>query len=198
MKAPNSIPFGNIYDKYNAGSPLERFMVKRYLGALKEMCTGFKPESIVELGAGEGYLAARMVEFLPDRTGLFLATDLKPGRAMPGIQWAAMDATRLALKDQSFDLVLACEVLEHLEKPSLALKEAFRISRGHLLISVPFEPIWRIGNVLRGRYVFDLGNTPGHVQHFTPGRILGILKTFFEPQDIRLVIPWILILASKR
>jgi hypothetical protein len=30
---------------------------------------------------------------------------------------------------------------------------------------VPREPIWRIGNMARGRYLGDLGNTPGHIQH---------------------------------
>ncbi len=38
---------------------------------------------------------------------------------------------------------------------------------GFILLSVPKEPIWRICNMARGKYWKDLGNTPGHIQHWT-------------------------------
>ena len=59
------------------------------------------------------------------------------------------DATALPFPDQAFDLVLAIEVLEHVPGPESALAELARVCSGTLVASVPFEPIWRAGNLAR-------------------------------------------------
>jgi ubiquinone/menaquinone biosynthesis C-methylase UbiE len=50
------------------------------------------------------------------------------------------------VKDNSFDLVMACEVLEHLpwEEVDLALKELHRVSKRYVLVSVPWSA-WPVG-----------------------------------------------------
>jgi len=48
-----------------------------------------------------------------------------------------MDARRLGFADNSFDVVTALEVLEHMETPELAMAEAIRVARRFVLISVP-------------------------------------------------------------
>jgi hypothetical protein len=64
--------------------------------------------------------------------------------------------------------VLAIEVLEHVPGPDAALRRARpRVLTATLVASVPFEPVWRLGNMARRRYLRDLGNTPGHVNHWT-------------------------------
>src|SRR3712207_8488836 len=45
--------------------------------------------------------------------------------------------------------------------PEHTVAEMARVADGHLLVSVPREPLWRMLNVARGAYVKDLGNTPG-------------------------------------
>ena len=42
-----------------------------------------------------------------------------------------------------------------------------RVARRWLLVSVPHEPLWRALNVARGAYLRELGNTPGHLNHWT-------------------------------
>ncbi len=69
-------------------------------------------------------------------------------------------------KGQKFDLVVASEVLEHMEDPERALGQLLGVCGGYLLVTVPNEPIWRILNMARGKYWRRLGNTPGHVQHW--------------------------------
>ena len=39
---------------------------------------------------------------------------------------------------------------------------------------VPREPVWRVLNVARGRYVRWLGNPPGHIQHFSRAAFLAL------------------------
>ena len=44
----------------------------------------------------------------------------------------------------------------------------------------PFEPVWRLGNMARGRYLKDLGNTPGHVNHWSRWSFRRFVATRFE------------------
>ena len=73
----------------------------------------------------------------------------------------------MSYPSKAFDLVIACEVLEHIMYPAKVLAEAKRLSRRYAIFSVPREPIWRVLNVARGRYLADLGNTPGHINHWS-------------------------------
>lgn len=74
----------------------------------------------------------------------------------------------LPFPDSHFEIVTAFSVLEHLEDPAAALAEISRVaSPGWLIASVPFEPWWRFGNIVMGRYRDHRGNTPGHVQHWS-------------------------------
>ena len=74
---------------------------------------------------------------------------------------------QLPFADGEFDLAAAIEVLEHVPDPERAVAEMARVARRHLLVSVPREPLWRALNVARGAYLRELGNTPGHVNHFS-------------------------------
>ena len=57
---------------------------------------------------------------------------------------AVADLTELPFADESFDAVVAGEVLEHIEDESAALSEAARVLRpsGVLAVSVPAHPTW--------------------------------------------------------
>src|SRR3546814_20192987 len=72
---------------------------------------------------------------------------------------AFADVMCLPFPDDSFDLVLGIEVLEHVPVPDRALSEIRRVGRESFVLSVPREPIWRMANVARGRYLRDLGHT---------------------------------------
>ena len=95
--------------------------------------------------------------------------------------------------DGEFDLVLAIEVLEHIPQPERALKEIARVCKGHVVFSVPLEPIWRIGNMARGRYIGQLGNTPGHVNHWTGKGFQRTVGTFFTIEQAANPMPWTMV-----
>jgi ubiquinone/menaquinone biosynthesis C-methylase UbiE len=114
---------------------------------------------------------------------------------------AALQASayELPFPSDSFDLILACEVFEHLEDPPRALAEIERVlGNGMLLLSVPWEPAWRGLNVLRGAYLSELGNTPGHVQHFSRRAIRDLVASRFEVVAQRRPLPWTMLLARSR
>ena len=99
-------------------------------------------------------------------------------------------ACNLEREDSSFDLVTVLEVLEHLEQPSDAIKEAKRVSKEFCIFSVPFEPYWRILNLLRLKYISDLGNTPGHMNHWSKSGFEKLLKNQFSIVKLQTVFPW--------
>jgi SAM-dependent methyltransferase len=85
-----------------------------------------------------------------------------PVRAEPRVPHLRADEP-FPFADGEFALATAIEVLEHVPDPEGTLAEMARVARGgHVLVSVPREPLWRALNVARGAYLRDLGNTPGH------------------------------------
>ena len=161
---------GNTYDKYASKNPIERRMMEGFFTALDRMLDGLQPEVVVEIGAGEGRITERLVARFPDATvvGLDLpATNLAEEWDEIEVPMFFGDATRMPFVDGSIDLVVGLEVLEHVPQPERALADIARVCRGTAILSVPREPIWRAGNMARGRYIRDWGNTPGHVNHWS-------------------------------
>jgi hypothetical protein len=70
-----------------------------------------------------------------------------------------------------------------------------RCTRGHLLVSVPREPLWRMLNVARGAYVRDLGNTPGHLNHWSKRSFTKLLSRYGEVAERRSPFPWTMLLV---
>jgi ubiquinone/menaquinone biosynthesis C-methylase UbiE len=107
-----------------------------------------------------------------------------------------MPAEHLPFADGEFDLATAIEVLEHVPDPEHTVAEMARVARGHLLVSVPREPLWRALNVARGAYVKQLGNTPGHVNHWSKRSFLELLRRHGEVRQVRTPFPWTMVLVA--
>jgi SAM-dependent methyltransferase len=158
------------------------------------------PARILEIGVGEGIVTQRVIERFPDAAvlGLDLPDDELAGDwAERGLSCVFGDATTLPFPNDSFDLVLAIEVFEHLPDPEGALHELARVCAGQLIASVPFEPIWRVGNMARGRYLRQLGNTPGHINHWTNRGFAGLVATQFDVAATANPMPWTMVRATS-
>jgi len=194
-------PTGNTYDKYATTKPLEQRMVRGFMRALDDMLAGLAPRRILEIGVGEGHVMSRVRGRFP---GIPLVGVDLPDDAL-GEEWREQglpcmfgDATTLPFPDDSFDLVLAIEVLEHVPSPETALAELARVCSGTFVASVPFEPVWRTGNLARRLYVKQLGNTPGHVNHWTRWGFQRFVESEFHVQQTRSPLPWTMIRAICR
>jgi ubiquinone/menaquinone biosynthesis C-methylase UbiE len=184
---------GNHYDKYSSTNPIERRMMQGFFGALARALGDGRPARVVEIGCGEGHATAYLRERFPDAdiVGLDLPDDrLAEHWRELGIPMMFGDIHQLPFPDASIDLVVALEVLEHVADPARALDELVRVCRGDAVISVPREPIWRIGNMARGRYVSALGNTPGHVNHWSARSFRSLLGTRFDVISLSKPLPW--------
>ena len=194
-------PTGNTYDKYGSTNPIEQRMMRGFMRALDDMLAGLAPRRILEIGVGEGHVMSRVRERFPGvpLVGVDLPDDaLSDEWKEQGLPCMFGDATTLPFPDDSFDLVLAIEVLEHVPGPERALAELARVCRGTLVASVPFEPIWRAGNMARRRYVKDWGNTPGHINHWTNRGFTRLVASRFDVATTSNPLPWTMALAHSR
>ncbi|TPW12576.1 MAG: methyltransferase type 11 [Acidimicrobiaceae bacterium] len=192
-------PTGNTYDKYGSTNPIEQRMMRGFLAALDALVDGCAPTRILEIGVGEGEVMARLRERFPGVpiVGLDLPDHALAGHWRDrGLSCAFGDATALPFPDDAFDLVLAIEVLEHVPQPERALAEVHRVCSGSLVASVPFEPIWRAGNIARRRYLRRLGNTPGHVNHWSRWAFRRFVARRFTVDQVRSPLPWTILLAT--
>jgi 2-polyprenyl-3-methyl-5-hydroxy-6-metoxy-1,4-benzoquinol methylase len=116
-------------------------------------------------------------------------------RSRPNLAFRAMSVERLEFGDREFDLVAATEVLEHVEEPERAVAEMARVAGRWLLVSVPHEPLWRALNMARGAYLRELGNTPGHLNHWTRRSFVSLLARHGEVVQTRAPFPWTMLLV---
>lgn len=196
---------GNVYDKYRTGNPLYRRLMAGFLRSCRELLAGLGAERVLEVGCGPGDLARELAAGVPWLAGArYLGSDLSleevaaaAAGPAPGGRHLTASIYRLPFADAVFDCVLACEVFEHLEHPARALAEVERIASRHLLLSVPWEPLWRLLNLARGQYWKDLGNTPGHLQHFSRRAIRRLVASRFEIVAERRPLPWTVLLARR-
>ena len=203
MTTTEAVPTGNTYDKYASTNPIEQRMMRGFFNAFESMLDAadsiVTPRRILEIGVGEGIVTQRVIERFPDASvlGLDLPDDeLAADWQERGLSCVFGDATTLPFPDDAFDLVLAIEVFEHLPQPARSLHELHRVCAGSLIASVPFEPIWRAGNMARGRYLRDLGNTPGHINHWTNRGFAKLVGHRFDVRSTSTPLPWTMVHAS--
>ena len=198
------VVIGNHHDKYGDGNVLIQALTRRFLtrldGLLDDLEAEGRPiERILEVGCGEGEIVERLAGRFPgaEITALDLPdAGLRSAWAhRVGGSFTHGDAHRLPFADDAVDLIVAVEVFEHLTNPWAGLAEMVRVSSRHLVASVPREPLFRMGNFLTGRHVGDLGNTPGHLNHWgTPGFVRFISRRA-AVVDVATPVPWTMLRA---
>jgi ubiquinone/menaquinone biosynthesis C-methylase UbiE len=197
---------GNFYDKYGSKNPIEQMLMGGFLRAVTGFYDRIAPTTVLEVGCGEGRLAQHLVTrrvapgVTRGRPSKFVACDLEltavAGNLDPLIELRQASIYELPFADASFDLVVCCEVLEHVDAPERGIAEVARVARRGAIVSTPREPLWRAMNVMRGKYLRDLGNTPGHVQHFGRRGLERLVGTALRVVDTRGPVPWTVVLAE--
>jgi 2-polyprenyl-3-methyl-5-hydroxy-6-metoxy-1,4-benzoquinol methylase len=192
---------GNTYDKYGSSNPLVRRLMNGFERDLDELLELASPGSLLDVGCGEGVLVHRWAARLGAArvVGIDLEEEsIQAGwaeRQAPNLEYRVMEAANLPFADGEFELVSAIEVLEHLPDPEHTLSEMARCARGHLLVSVPREPLWRMLNMARGAYWPALGNTPGHLNHWSRRSFVELLSRHGEVVEVRSPFPWTMLLV---
>jgi 2-polyprenyl-3-methyl-5-hydroxy-6-metoxy-1,4-benzoquinol methylase len=192
---------GNVYDKYATANPIERRLVAGFAAQLDELVQQTGAREAHEVGCGEGELSIALA-----RRGLRVrgtdafsdVLDEARRRARAADVEIAYDRRPVEQLDPSRDaaeLIVCCEVLEHLEDPERALEVLAALARPWLIASVPREPLWRALNIARLSYLGALGNTPGHLNHWSKRGFRRFLAERFDVLELRSPLPWTMALC---
>jgi SAM-dependent methyltransferase len=201
MSVVEDVPTGNTFDKYGSTNPVVRRLMSGFEGTLGELFMQAAPEAVLDVGCGEGVLTHQWAEALGERR--IVGIDLEDAklqaewetRRRPNLEYRTMLAENMPFADDEFDMACAIEVLEHVPDPAHTVAEMARVARRHLLVSVPREPLWRGLNMARGAYLKDLGNTPGHVNHWSKRSFVRLLSQHGEVIEKRSPFPWTMLLV---
>lgn len=201
----NGIVIGNTYDKYGSRNPIVKWMMNGFSSALAGLVEQAKPSTIHEVGCGEGYWVLRWTAQGYSARGCDFSTQVidvaRENAAQRGISADLFEPRSiydLEAERDSADLVVCCEVLEHLEDPEMGLSALQRVTKGHLIISVPREPLWCVLNLARGKYISSLGNTPGHLQHWSQSGFVKLVSKYFDVIAVESPLPWTMLLCKRK
>ena len=189
------------YRKHKTSSKLQKKLLANFNAVLVQEARVLKPESILDVGCGEGFT----LEMLRKKgigkklEGVdFLDRAIKLGKKEhPKLILKQGDIYDLKYKDNSFDLVICSEVLEHVDDPERAIQELVRVTKKYCLFSVPNEPIFMMGNFMRGKNVTRFGNDIEHINHWAFWQFKKFVSEYATIKKARYPLPWTMVIAQK-
>lgn len=187
------------YKKYTSNNPLKKIFLGIYFSTFIKELKKLNIESVLDVGCGEGFILNKLKQEKIGQKweGIDYSKDaIEIGQNLhPSLNLNIGSIYKSGYKDNSFDLVICTEVLEHLEDPKKALNEALRISKKYILLSVPNEPLFLLSNFTQW------GKDIGHINHWT---FLGFEKLIKENMGSKTRIiskkypfPWTMVLLKK-
>ena len=150
--------------KFKSQTALPR--VRRVVGVLR----GLSPATLLDVGSGRGtFLWPLLADpALAAVTVTAIDRDARRARDLGAVARGGVarlravraDVGRLPFADGTFDATTALEVLEHLGDPGGAAREALRVSRRHVVVSVPSQE----------------DDNPEHIQRFDARSLEDLLR----------------------
>jgi ubiquinone/menaquinone biosynthesis C-methylase UbiE len=189
------------FRKYTSKNPAQQYLINNFLETLFSCVKDLPVNTVLDAGCGEGFILS---EFKNRNIGShlegidFSEDALDIGRKMfPFLDLKKEDIYNLPYEDNSFDLVICTEVMEHLEKPDKVVDEIMRVSKKYCLFSVPNEPLFMISNFLRGKNLARWGNDIEHIQHWSSSAFKATLGEKLNILNVKRPFPWTIVLSEK-
>ena len=187
--------------KHTSKNFLQVRLIKNFYNTLLGMVADLGVQKVLDVGCGEGFTLSELTR---NNVGKILegidssAEAISAGKVlMPDMNLREGDVYHLPYEDNSFDLVICTEVLEHLENPERALNEIIRVSKKYCLFSVPNEPIFRLANFLRGKNISRWGNDIEHINHWGSDEFASFIGSKSKILAKKTPFPWTMILTQK-
>jgi 2-polyprenyl-3-methyl-5-hydroxy-6-metoxy-1,4-benzoquinol methylase len=178
--------------------------VRGFLERLEDLVERTGAREAHEIGCGEGELSIRLARGGLRVRGSDASAEVidearrRADRAGAQVEFRAAPVEALDPARDSAELVVCCEVMEHLPHPEAALEKVAALASPWAIVSVPREPLWRFLNLARLRYVSTLGNTPGHLQHWSRRGFVDYLARRLDVVELHAPLPWTMALCRRR
>lgn len=193
---------GTGSDKYESKNPILQYLLRQFDNSIAELVEIAQPDTVLEVGCGEGHVTNIILD---NSAATIQAVDIsqtivdiaKKSIDSQRVEFSQLNIYNLAKKN-SAGLVVCCEVLEHLEQPEIGLLRLAEKASPYAIISVPREPIWCALNFIRGAYIKDLGNSPGHIQHWSQKEFIQFVEQKFEVVSVKAPLPWTILLVKSK
>lgn len=193
---------GTASNKYESKNPLSQYLLRQFDQSIADLVKIAKPNTILEVGCGEGHVTDIL---LKNSEAIIQALDIsqtivdiaKDSVKSPRVDFQQLNIYNLKEKE-SADLVVCCEVLEHIDDPGTGLLRLAEKAAPYAIISVPREPIWRMLNFIRGTYITEFGNSPGHIQHWSQKAFIQFVEQQFEIVCVKAPLPWTVLLVKSK
>ena len=190
------------YRKYTSQNPIQSFLINNFLRTIFQCLEGLKINKVFDAGCGEGFVLSEFKNRNIDceLEGMDCSEQaLNTGRELfPYLSLKQGDIYHLPYEDNSFDLVLCTEVMEHLAEPDKVLSEIIRVSGKYCLFSVPNEPLFMMSNLIRGKNISRWGNDIDHVNHWSSGAFGKFVREKINVITVKKPFPWTVVLCEKR
>jgi SAM-dependent methyltransferase len=191
------------HQKFETKNPVAKGLIGRFHKTVTATIADLQPGNLLELGCGEGFFLDALKKRLPDLPVLGLDYSdeaLANGKKVfPNLPLEKGDIYKIEQPDASWDVVVASEVLEHLEHPDEALRELRRVTKRYVVLTVPWEPWFQLGSLARGKHLNRLGNHPEHINHWSPKSFRGFVGEFLTVEKMVTIgaFPWMIVVAHR-
>lgn len=190
--------------KYRTTNPVVQRLLERLIRRLRST-VGPVRGILVDVGVGEGLCLERVLLGASTSPRTVVGVEYRFDKArvagrLEAVRVAVGDAGMVPIRDAAADVVTCIEVLEHLPNVAPAVAELARITarpNGRCVVSVPWEPWFRLGNLGRAKNVARFGNDPEHVGWFTRRRLRAALVPHFADVRVVAAFPWLIADARR-
>ena len=191
------------FAKHTQSKGIRKMLINRFNQRFIEKLGCLIPPSgnvkLFDVGCGEGFMLNLVNQQYPNVE--LYGCDINESavnfakQQVPKADLFVCDGSNINVPSHSFDVIVCTEVLEHVLEPEKILAEIKRVLKpgGSVLLSVPHEPFFMLGNLVSGRHIKTFGNHPEHVVHFSMRKLRKICNVYFEKMLITSVFPWIMV-----
>jgi 2-polyprenyl-3-methyl-5-hydroxy-6-metoxy-1,4-benzoquinol methylase len=191
---------GNL-QKYKNPNPLQQWLLRRFFIAINDLLPNTNWAPLLDAGCGEGLsiekIAANRHVYPVYGLDLSFRSIQLAQKIVPQSLLLQGSVLALPFNNESFQVVICLEVLEHLDEPANCLQELLRVAKGYVLLSVPNEPAFQVANFLRGKNLSRLGNDIDHLQHWTARKFIRFVQQYTQVIAWRTSFPWTIALCHK-
>lgn len=192
------------YRKHTSDNPIQRRLIGRFHDKIEGIITDLHPQTLLDAGCGEGFVAEFLLSAMPELqiTGFDVLEDSVKLAAMrnPRAHFTAGDIYNIDQEDDSFDVVIALEVMEHLHEPDKALAEMARAAKDYVVLSVPHEPFFCLANAARGKNldIDPKGSDPDHRNFWSREKFGEFVSRELDVVQLTGSFPWTICVGRPR